>query len=237
MNDLSDLLASYCSDYGLPLNTDQQTLCLKHLNLVIQKNKVMNLTRIVDPSDAVALHILDSLLLLPYLDLAPKGAFLDMGTGAGFPGIPLAIASGRPVVMIDSVGKKVAAVNKFISELGLSNCDAIHDRLEVAAANHRSSFAAVTARALAPLPVLFEYATPFLAQNGLFIVTKGNPDDSELASGAKAARICGLSLVDSKACELPASLGHRQLYVYKKVSEPSISLPRVNGLARKNPLA
>lgn len=237
MNDLSSLLASYCSDYGLSLTADQQALCLKHLNLVIEKNKVMNLTRIVDPSEAVALHILDSLLLLPYLDCAPKGAFLDMGTGAGFPGIPLAIASGRPAFMIDSVGKKVDAVNEFICKLGLSGCEAIHDRLEVAAVNRRASFAAVTARALAPLPVLIEYATPFLVQDGLFIVTKGDPEDSELDSGSKAARICCLSLIDSKACELPLSLGHRQLYIYKKVSEPSVSLPRANGLARKNPLA
>lgn len=237
MNDLSALLESYCSDYGLALNGDQQELCLKHLNLVINKNKVMNLTRILDPSEAVALHILDSLVLLPYLNLAPEGPFLDMGTGAGFPGIPLAIASSRSAVMIDSVGKKVDAVNEFISELGLSNCEAVHDRLEIAATNRRASFSAVTARALAPLPVLIEYAAPFLMHDGLFIVTKGNPDDSELASGTKAARICGLSLVDSKDCDLPASLGHRQLYVYKKVSEPSISLPRANGFARKNPLA
>ena len=237
MTDLVSLLDSYCSAFNLALSDQRKRMCLDHLNLVIEKNKVVNLTRIVDPSEAVALHILDSLLLLPFLNSAPDGPFLDMGTGAGFPGIPLAVASGRSSVMIDSVGKKVSAVNEFIDELGLSECKAVHERLEVAAVEYRSKFAAVTARALAPLPVLIEYATPFLMKNGLFVVTKGNPDKTELRSGSNAAKICGLSLVDSSELELPSGLGHRQLLVYKKVEKPSVSLPRANGLARKNPLA
>ena len=237
MSQLASILDSYCSVYDLPLHEKQKCLCLEHLDLVIEKNKTVNLTRIVDPVEAVALHILDSLLLLPYLNEAPEGSFLDMGTGAGFPGIPLAIASGRSAVMIDSVGKKVNAVNEFINELNLTNCKAVHNRLEIAAKDFGNSFAAVTARALAPLPILVEYASPFLMKDGLFIVTKGNPNSDELSSGSKAAKICGLSLVDAHEYDLPDNLGHRQLLIYKKTSKPSVTLPRQNGLARKNPLA
>lgn len=237
MEDLYQLLDSYCSAYDLPLNDEQKHLCLQHLGLVIEKNKVLNLTRILDPNEAVSLHILDSLLLLPSLQDAPKGKFLDMGTGAGFPGIPLAISSGRPAVMIDSVGKKIAAVNEFIEQLGLPNCQAVHERLEVAASQYHSQFAAVTARALASLPVLLEYATPFLMMNGRFIVAKGIPSSDELEAGSKAAKICGLSLIDSSEFDLPDGLGHRQILVFQKVRKPSISLPRPNGMARKNPLA
>lgn len=237
MNRLKELLLNYCEQYSLELTDEQAELCLQHLSLVIEKNKTVNLTRILNPQDAVALHILDSLILAPYLEDAPSGAMLDMGTGAGFPGIPLAIVSNRRALMIDSVGKKVDAVNDFIDELGLSQAHAVHERLELAADQYRHEFAVVTARALASLPTLVEYAAPFLMKNGLFIVTKGSPSDDELSSGIKAARVCGLDLVTESQLDLPDSLGHRSIYVFKKTKKASIKLPRANGMARKNPLA
>ncbi len=235
--ELVQMLLDYCDEYAIQISSEQAELCVKHLLLVIEKNKVLNLTRILNPKDAVVLHLLDSLLLLPYLQKAPAGDYLDMGTGAGFPGIELGICSGRNGLLIDSVGKKVDAVCEFADELDLQNIAAEQYRLEEAALDFDEQFTCVVARALAPLPVLIEYATPFLEEHGRFVVTKGNPEKSELASGKKAAKLCGFKLIESQSFELPNDLGHRELYVFEKVSKAKVKLPRANGMARKKPLA
>lgn len=236
-NQMLTRLISYCKDYSLKVSEDDLRACIQHLDLVLQANKTTNLTRILNIEDAAVLHILDSLVLLPYIHKAPEGALLDMGTGAGFPGIPLTIVSGRKATYIDSVGKKVDAVNSFVKGLGLKHAHAVHDRLEDYARTHKKQFSVVTARALAPLPVLVEYAAPYLKDGGLFVITKGNPSDEELASGMSAAKICGFTKLLNDSIDLPCGLGHREFIVLKKTHPASISLPRANGLAKKNPLA
>lgn len=230
-------LERYCSEYHLKVSKEQLELCLKHLDLVIDANQTMNLTRILDIEEALILHILDSLVLLPYIDQAPQGALLDMGTGAGFPGIPLTIASGRHATYIDSVGKKVNAVNSFVEALGLKHAHAVHDRLEEYARSHKKEFAVVTARALAPLPTLIEYAAPFVKDKGIFVITKGNPSYEEIRSGEAVAKICGFSCTADDSLELPNELGHREFIILKKTHKATVSLPRANGMAKKNPLA
>ena len=230
-------LISYCKDYSLKVSDDSLRVCIQHLDLVLESNKTTNLTRILNVDDAAVLHILDSLVLLPYIDKAPEGALLDMGTGAGFPGIPLTIASGRKATYIDSVGKKVDAVNSFVKKLGLKHANAVHNRLEEYARSHKKQFTVVTARALAPLPVLVEYASPFLKDGGLFVITKGNPSDEELQSGLAAAKICGFTMLMTDDLDLPNVLCHREFIILKKPRHASVSLPRANGMAKKNPLA
>lgn len=230
-------LAAYCKDYSLKVSLDEFKACIDHLDLVLEANKTTNLTRILNVEDAAVLHILDSLVLLPYINRAPDGALLDMGTGAGFPGVPLTIVSHRKATYIDSVGKKVDAVNSFVSALGLKHAHAVHDRLEEYARSHKKQFSVVTARALAPLPVLVEYASPFLKDGGLFVITKGNPSNEEMNSGMSAAKVCGFSTLLTDAIDLPDGLGHREFIVLKKSHPASVSLPRANGMAKKNPLA
>lgn len=236
-NQMLTRLISYCKDYSLKVSEDDLRACIQHLDLVLQANKTTNLTRILNIEDAAVLHILDSLVLLPYIHKAPEGALLDMGTGAGFPGIPLTIVSGRKATYIDSVGKKVDAVNSFVKGLGLKHAHAVHDRLEEYARTHKKQFSVVTARALAPLPVLLEYAAPYLKDGGLFVITKGNPSDEELSSGMSAAKICGFTQLLNDSIDLPCGLGHREFIVLKKTHPASVSLPRANGMAKKNPLA
>ena len=137
----------------------------------------------------------------------------------------------RKATYIDSVGKKVDAVNSFVHALGLKHAHAVPDRLEEYARSHKKQFSVVTARALAPLPILVEYAAPFLKDGGLFVITKGNP------SGMSAAKICGFTLLLNDAIDLPEGLGHREFIVLKKSHPASVSLPRANGMAKKNPLA
>ena len=161
-DEMLSCLTSYCKEYSLSVTDVELRKCIQHLDLVLETNKTTNLTRILNVEDAAVLHILDSLVLLPYINKAPEGALLDMGTGAGFPGIPLTITTHRKATYIDSVGKKVDAVNSFVHALGLKHAHAVHDRLEEYARSHKKQFSVVTARALAPLPILVEYAAPYL---------------------------------------------------------------------------
>lgn len=237
LNAYVDKLSSLCQQYGLAYDDDVYLKCLKHLNLVIEANQSINLTRITDYDEAIVLHILDSLLLAPYVDKAPGESLLDFGTGAGFPGLPLAVATQRYTILLDSVGKKVKAVSRFIDELCLSNVSAYHIRVEDYAVDHRSSVSCVVARAVAELPVLIEYAAPLLSQGGYLVLSKGNPTSVELDRGLIAAKMCGFHLIENDSLDLPFDLGHRSILVYEKSSKPSVKLPRKAGTAKKSPLA
>jgi 16S rRNA (guanine527-N7)-methyltransferase len=230
-------LESVTRSFGLDLSSDQEELMVRHLMLVIDKNKKLNLTRITSPEEAIYLHILDSLLLLPYL-MKDTGLFLDLGTGAGFPGIPLTIASGWNSVLLDSVGKKASAVNEFLQELGLSGkSSTIACRVEEYASSHKGEFDAVVVRAVAALPTLVEYASPLLEKGGRLVVTKGRPTEDEMSSGDKASSLCGMRRIACEEFDIPNQLGHRTLLVFEKTSNGRIVLPRHVGMAKSKPLA
>ena len=228
-------LKEFASSFNIPLTSNEINLLLKHLDLVIEKNEVINLTRISSKKDGLILHLLDSIILYRYFP-SKEGKYLDMGTGAGFPGIDLAILSKRPSVFIDSVSKKINCVNSFISSLNLHNAIGVSSRLEDYAKLHKNEFVCITARALSSLPVLIEYATPFLITDGIFIVTKGNPLQEEITAGLKTAQICGLSLIKNDSIDLPLNYGHREIFVFKKLKPPSIKLPRKVGKASHDPI-
>lgn len=237
--DLRAQLLSEASSFGLSLIEEQAELLIDHLGLVIEKNKVLNLTRIVDPVDAVTKHVVDSLLFKASLSEVdcPRGAFLDLGTGAGFPGIPFAVVTQRPGLLIDSSGKKVTAVQGFIEELGLSDkLSSRAVRVEVLGKEQRGQFSCVTARAVASLNVLIEYASPLLRKDGLLIASKGQLSEEELSDALYAAPICGMELVSRETYELPHDAGHREIVLVRKVGKPQIRLPRNVGVAKHKPL-
>lgn len=237
-NKLVHQLGTELDSYGINCSDEQLILLIRHLLLVIEKNKVMNLTRIVDPSEAVSLHIVDSLLPLAGegLSCSEKQSFLDIGTGAGFPGLPLSIVTGMGGLLVDSVGKKVGAVNEFIDALSLRHVVATHARIEELplASSRRYDFA--FARAVAQSNVLIEYATPLLKAHGRLVLEKARPSDDELSHARSAADICGLELVSRETYELPRELGHREILVYEKARKSKIRLPRRTGLAKSDPL-
>lgn len=233
---VDERLRALLEDYGVEATDEQRRLLLRHLGLVIEKNKTVNLTRIVDVDSALVLHVLDSLLLRRACDAAPEGKYLDLGTGAGFPGVPIAIVTGRESLLIDSVGKKAKAVEEFASELGLGNVAAAAVRAEELAKKHHGEFAVITARAVAQTNTLVEYAAPLLKHGGLLVVAKARVEDDELAAGDRAAKICGLKNVSRETFELPNGMGHREVICYRKVKNPSIKLPRNTGMAQHHPL-
>lgn len=236
------LLERYLASYQITSYDKQCQLLLQHLDLVVEKNKVINLTRITEDREAIIRHVVDSLLLLRQVQLvasdSEKTRFVDVGTGGGFPGIPLGVMTSCQGLLIDSVGKKVNAVNEFIDKLGLSTqLSARQVRAEELAKGERSSFDIVTARAVADLGVLVEYASPLLKRGGKLIVSKAQIKDEEIERGSKTAKIVGLSLVSRETFELPEDQGHREILTYVHDRKSSIKLPRATGLAKKKPLA
>lgn len=234
-------LIELAASYGISITRAQTEKLLHHLELVVQVNKHTNLTRITTLDEALVLHVLDSLLALHVMaedfDLSDGStSFLDMGTGAGFPGVPIAICTAWKGLLVDSVRKKTDAVQSFSDALSLERSATAHGRLEDLALEHSKTFDVVVARAVASAPVLVEYAAPFLKLGGCLYVMKARPSADELDQGNRAADLCGMRNVGCRIFDLPNEMGHREILVYKKVSSPSIRLPRAVGKARKEPL-
>ena len=222
---------------GLEFNQKTKDMLLDYLDKVIEKNKVINLTRITSFEDAVVLHLEDSLSI--YKDFCQtSGRFLDIGTGAGFPGIPLGITTGRKGVLLDSVKKKTVAVQGFIDELGLSSTlSAIGMRSEELAQEQPASFGVVTARAVSSLPAVQELATPLLERGGKLIAMRAQDSAEDIVLAKKSADLLGLELIERREfCIGKQAEYTRSVCVFQKVSKSKVKLPRHPGYASKKPL-
>lgn len=227
-----------CSQLGVALGEEQAATILRYLEAILAANQITNLTRISEMNQAVRLHAVDSLAASKELGSAPHGTLLDLGSGGGFPGVPLAVGTGRPAVLLDSVGKKMAAVQTVLESLSLDVAmKTARARAEEHAAISRSTYVAVVARAVAPLPSLVELAAPLLAPSGLFIALKGTPADEEFGAGREVAAIVGLQEVSVRAFVLPDGGESRTIVCYRRRGDPKIRLPRRVGLAQHQPLA
>lgn len=211
-----------------------EALLERHLELVIEANRTTNITRIDSWEDGMLLHVRDSLLGLDALNACPSGRYADIGTGAGYPGIPLAIETGRETLLVDSVKKKTAILDGFIRELGLTGVETYAGRIEDLARERPAAFAAITARALSRLSVLLELASPLLQQGGRLICYKAHIEEEEMDHSVRLQQDVGMELVSDEAFDLE---GHaRRIVCFEKVCESKVKLPRKTGLAQKRPL-
>lgn len=214
-----------------PSDTQSQQL-LTHAEMVVATNRVMNLTRITDASSVVSLHIVDSLAFLQYLE-ALADPILDLGSGAGYPGVPLAI-TGHEVTLCESIQKKAAFLDNVISTLGLiTSVEAL--RAEELTPRLSSHFSTVVARAVAPLASLVELAAPLLHEGGRLVALKGAPTEEEISASSVAGRECGMVQREHVDYALPTG-ERRALLVYERAGKPRIALPRRPGLAQRQPL-
>lgn len=211
-----------------------QQLLEQHLQLVLEANQTTNITAIRDYDEGWRLHVLDSFDGLAELEAAPAGPFADMGSGAGYPGIPLAIETGREALLIDSVQKKAKILESFIQALGLENVSVSGERIETVSEQYPSYFAAVTARALSKLSVLMELASPLLQLHGHLICYKAQVEDEELQHALSLQKKLGYVLHSDRLIERDDIV--RRIIVFEKVSKPSLKLPRHVGFAQKKPL-
>lgn len=219
------------------LNADRKALIDRYLEAILEVNKTLNLTRIEDSEEARLLHVEDSLSGLEELKAAPDGLYGDLGSGGGFPGVPLAIASGRQTILVDSVKKKMAAVASVVDELGLASQIVTYDgRIEDLAVERAGQFSALTARALSRLSVLMELASPLLKNGGHLICYKAQLSDEELEHALSLQKYLGMKLVSDRAFLLSDNETARRIVVFEKYKEPGLKLPRRVGLAQKKPL-
>jgi 16S rRNA (guanine527-N7)-methyltransferase len=201
-------------------------------------NTRVNLTAITDPVDVLLKHFLDSLALLEVCDPA-HARVLDIGAGAGFPGLPLKIA--RPqwdLVLLEATGKKVAFQRHIIETLGLSAIEAIHGRAEEIAHQpaYRGSFDLVTARAVAALPALLEYAAPFCRVGGRILLPKKGDLSAELEQGQRAAHVLGLAFKDDRRVSLPGLDDGRRILVWEQIRPCPPHYPRSGSAMARKPL-
>jgi len=223
--------------YGIDLSPEQEELIIGHLQFVLEKNKELNLTHIREPERALLLHVVDSLFVLPEVRQAPEGALLDMGSGAGYPGLPLAVVTQRNCTLLDAREKKVRVLQEFLqAHPALSYCEAVAGRAEEFALEHRGSFAIVIVRALAALPSLLELASPLLQQGGQLITLKGRLDQEEHKRAEQLREATGLCEYSHRAYTLPGG-EHREVIVYEKMVPAQRDLPRRSGRAQRKPLA
>jgi len=237
------------SEAGLKL-TDESIRAFKmYYKMIVDKNKVMNLTAITEYDDVLIKHFVDSLLVKravenlqevePKIEPLTSAKVADIGTGAGFPGVPIKICCpDTEVTLMDSLNKRIRFLDEVIGELGLSGIVAVHGRCEDLGrdSGFRESFDYVLSRAVARLSVLGEYALPLVRPGGYFIAYKAEEIDDEAKEAKKAISVLGGELVDIIKVPLPGSDMIRSFCIIKKVKKCPNAYPRKAGTPAKQPL-
>lgn len=222
---------------GIELSDEQLEQFLTYYEMLIEKNKVMNLTTITDFDEVLEKHFEDSLSLIQAVDLEKSQAVIDLGTGAGFPGIPLKIAfPNLQITLADSLNKRILFLDDVIRELGLVGIDTVHGRAEDLAKNsdYREKFDLCVSRAVANLSTLSEYCLPFVKIGGKFISYKAGECDEEVAASKSSVFLLGGKISDIKKFELGES--GRAFVIIDKVSGTPKKYPRKAGTPSKDPL-
>lgn len=204
--------------------------------MLLQRNQVMNLTAITEPEDVAALHLLDSLELIPLAGWE-SGAVVDVGTGAGFPGLPLAIMQPRlRVTLLDSLGKRVDFLREVREALGLTNAECVHGRAEEFAAQRREAYDWAVSRAVAALPVLCELCLPLVKVGGHFLAMKSSHTEAEIGQAGRAVKTLGGQIAWIKDYTIPTTeVTHRVICVEKVIETPA-KYPRRFAQIKKAPL-
>ena len=204
---------------------------------LIAVNEVMNLTAITEEQEVYNKHFLDSLMIVKALDLNKEFTLCDVGSGAGFPSIPLSIISDNAkVTIIDALNKRIKFLNDLILELGLKNVVALHERAEDFAKTKREFFDVTTARAVARLNILSELCLPLTKVGGYFIAMKGQGGNEEIKEATKGIEILGGHVEKVISLELPDNAGARDIIIIKKIKETPKKYPRAFAKIKERPL-
>lgn len=224
---------------GLPalgVALDRIPLLEEFSRRLLERNQVMNLTAITQPREVASLHLLDSLCLLPLAEFAGKSV-VDVGTGAGFPGVPLRIAEpGLRLTLLDSLNKRIAFLEESCAALGLADVSCVHARAEEFAASHRESFDLAVSRAVAALPTLCELCLPLVKVGGQFLAMKSSHTEEEIAQAKPAVSLLGGRIVRVADYTIPTTDVVHRVVCVEKVSPTPKKYPRRFSQIKKQPL-
>lgn len=235
----TESLIKGASSLGIELTKQQTEQFIQYYTILIEWNKVMNLTGITEYEEVIVKHFLDSIAVVKVCDMEKVKRVIDIGTGAGFPGIPLAIVFPHlQVVLLDSLKKRINFLEQVIGDLNLSGVKTIHGRAEDYAnqKDYREKFDLSVSRAVANLSSLSEYCLPFTVCKGRFISYKSGKIDEELKVAQKAVQILGGKLVSSEKFHLPGTEMERSFVIIEKCNKTPRAYPRKAGLPGKDPI-
>lgn len=234
------ILTEGAAQFNLSLTPDQLNAFEGYLAELVAWNERVNLTSITEPAEIITKHFLDSLSVYPTLqDLPPTSSLIDVGSGAGFPGIPLKIVMPQlRVTLLEATGKKTAFLQHLIQSLNLTAVSVVTARAEEAGQQleHRERYEVVVARAVAALPVLAEYMLPLVKVGGRVIVQKGQDPADEVKQAAPALRILGGKVKQILPVTVPGLAAQRHVIVIQKIKTTPKQYPRRPGLPAKKPL-
>ena len=231
---MEQLLRDGLTKLGLP--TGGIPALMRYAELLVEKNKVMNLTAITEPADIAALHFLDSAALLTLADFRGK-TVADVGTGAGFPGLPLRIVEPSiRLTLLDAQNKRIEFLKEVCGDIGLADVECVHARAEEFAADRRESFDLVTSRAVAALPLLCELCLPLVKVGGYFVAMKSVDAGAELDAAAHAIEVLGGAVERVADYDIPGTEVRHRAILIKKMRETGKKYPRPFAKIKKAPL-
>lgn len=236
---MNNVLTEKVKELSIVLNDKQIQQFEQYYNILVEWNKVMNLTAITEYEEVVEKHFLDSLTIVNAIHVEKIETLIDVGTGAGFPGIPLKIAFPHlKVTLLDSLNKRIKFLNEVINLLELNDIKAIHGRAEDYAkqAEYREQYDICVSRAVANLATLSEYCLPYVKVDGLFVPYKSGEIDEELKSSEKAVSILGGKVEEVVKFQLPGTDIGRSFVKIHKIKETKKKYPRKAGMPTKEPL-
>ncbi|MBQ1808279.1 MAG: 16S rRNA (guanine(527)-N(7))-methyltransferase RsmG [Selenomonas sp.] len=232
-------LQKAAAEYGINLTETQIAQYNRYFELLIEWNEKINLTAITAPKDVAIKHIIDSITAYDAALFQAGTTVIDVGTGAGFPGLPLKIFCPEiKLTLMDSLNKRIKFLQTVVEELGLKDVECVHARAEEGARNkkYRESFDIAVSRAVARLPILCEYCLPFVKKGGHFIALKGMQYNDEAEEAVKAIKVMGGSRTEIRPVKLPEIDDKRAVIIINKTMPTPKTYPRKAGTPTKNPI-